>query len=312
MKLARAVTHNFGAKVLAVVVALLVWFNASGQEEVVRVRTAALVLEGLSDSLAIANAVPVSAQVRITASRRRVVTMGFRKLEVVIDLAGLGPGRQRVPLTSQHVRGAGGFAPGSMQVTSPSAVEIDLEPMATRRVQVSLAAEGVLPADVVLLDGGVSIDPAWVTVRGPASAVERIQHVSTDPVDLARVHSSDTRSVALDCGVPAVVCDPARVDVTLRVSPRGERVLANVPPTVLLDSPDIDAEVTPATVSLTLKGPSAVLDTLSSGDVSVLVELSGRKPATYRLCPSVILPAGVELARISADTLDVRVFPSGR
>ena len=88
--------------------------------------------------------------------------------------------------------------------------------------------------------------------------------------------------------------------------------MANVPPTVLLDSPDIDAEVTPATVSLTLKGPSAVLDTLSSGDVSVLVELSGRKPASYRLCPSVILPAGVELTRISADTLDVRVFRSGR
>jgi hypothetical protein len=65
-------------------------------------------------------------------------------------------------------------------------------------------------------------------------------------------------------------------------------------------------------VSLTLKGPSAVLDTLSSGDVSVLIELGGRKPATYRLSPNVILPSGVELARISADTLDVRVFRSGR
>lgn len=312
MKLARVVTHNFGAKVLAVIVALLVWFNASGQEEVVRVRTATLVLDSLPDSLVVANAVPASAQVRITASRRRVVTLGFRKLEVAIDLAGLGAGRQRVPLTGQHVRGVGELPPGSIQVTSPSIVEIDLEPLATRRVQVSLATEGVLPSNVVLLEGGITITPAWITVRGPASALERIQHVTTEPVDLARVRDSDTRSVALDCNAPSVVCDPMRVDVTLSVSTRGERVLANVPPTVLLDSPDIDAEVTPATVSLTLEGPSAVLDTLSSGDVTVLIELSGRKPATYRLSPSVILPPGVVLARISEDTLAVRVFRTGR
>jgi YbbR domain-containing protein len=311
MKLARVVTHNFGAKVLAVVVALLVWFNASGQEEVVRERAASLVLEGLSDSLAIANPVPPSAQLRIVASRRRVVTIGFRKLEVVIDLTGMAPGRQRVPLTGQHVRGLGGLEPGSVQVTSPSIVEIDLQPMTTRRVQVSLATEGALPDDVALLDG-VVIDPAWITVRGPSSALERIQHVSTEPVDLSRVRDSDTRTVALVCELPSVKCDPPRVEVTLRVSPRGERVLANVPPTVLLDSPEIDAEVRPATVSLTLTGPAAVLDTLSSGDVSVLVELSGRRPSNYRLAPTVILPPGVELQRISADSLDVRVFHSGR
>jgi YbbR domain-containing protein len=160
----------------------------------------------------------------------------------------------------------------------------------------------------VLEDGGLSIEPAWVTVRGPASIIERVQHVTTETLELARVRETTTRELELDCDPRAIACDPDRVSVTLRVSARAERILANVPPTVLLDSDDVDAEVEPDAVSLTLEGPASVLDTLSSGDVSVLVTVGGREPASYRIAPDVILPAGVRLTAISVDTLEVRLY----
>ncbi len=308
MKVARAITNNFGAKVLAVVVALLVWFNASGQEEVTRVRTVPLILEGLSDSLALAGPVPVTADVRITATRRQLVALGFQRMAVVADLSGLAAGRQRVPLSGEQVRGAGDLSPGRLAVVTPAALDIGLEPLVSRRLQVSLATAGALPANVVLEDGGLTIEPAWVTVRGPASIIERIQHVTTETLQLARVRETITRELELDCDPRAFACDPDRVTVTMRVSARAERVLANVPPTVLLDSDDIEADVEPDAVSLTLEGPASVLDTLSSGDVSVLVAISGHEPASYRIAPDVILPPGVHLTQISVDTLEVRVF----
>ncbi len=308
MKLARAITHNFGAKVLAVVVALLVWFNASGQEEVSRVRNVPLILEGLPDSLALSGPVPVAAEVRVTATRRQLVALGFQRLAVVADLSGLVAGRQRVPLTGDHVRGAGELAPGRITVVTPSILEVGLEPLVSRRLQVSLTTGGAFPANVMLEDGGIIIDPAWVTVRGPASIIERIQHVTTETLELARVRETTTRELELDCDPRAFACDPDSVAVTLRVSARAERILANVPPTVLLDSDQLDAEVDPDAVSLTLEGPASVLDTLSSGDVSVLVAVGGREPASYRIAPDVILPAGVRLTEISTDTLEVRVY----
>jgi len=312
MKLARVVTHNFGAKVLAVMVALLIWFNASGQEQVVRIRTTDLVLTGLADTLAFADVVPATADVRISASRRRVATLGFRRLDVVVDLAGLGPGRHRLSLSGQNVRGATGVDPAVLQVVAPVALELNVERVATRRLPVLVETTGELPAGVVLMAEGMAVEPAWVTVRGPASALDRILHVRTAPVDLARVRDGGTRAVALAAGAPYVTFDPARVTVRFDVSELGERVLANVPPTVLLDSPLLDAAVDPSTVSLTLQGPSAVLDTLSSGDVSVLIEVTGLAPATYRLAPIVILPRGLELARMSVDSIDVRVFSTER
>jgi YbbR domain-containing protein len=308
MNVARMITHNLGAKVLALVVAILVWFNASGQEEVVSVRSASLVVGGVSDSLALSSNVPATADVRIAATRRQMVAIGFQRLVVAVDLSGLGPGRQRVPLTGNDVRGIGGLDPGRVQVIAPSALDVELEPVASRRLQVSLSTTGALPANLMLLEGGVSIDPAWITVRGPSSRVDRIQHVTTETVDLSRVRDSGSREVNLDCADSRLLCDPDRVTVSFRVSPHGERVLPNVPPTVLLDSDDVEAAVEPTTVSLTLQGPVAVLDTLSSGDVSVLLTVPGRAPAIHRIAAEVILPPGVRLAAISADSFVVHVF----
>jgi hypothetical protein len=308
MKLARVITNNFGAKVLAVAVALLVWFNASGQEEVSRVRTVPLLLEGLSDSLALAGPVPTTADIRVTATRRQLVALGFQRIAVVADLSGFAAGRPRIPLSGDDVRGAGDLAPSRIVVLTPAALDVVIEPLASRRLQVSLATAGALPANVLLEE--LTVEPAWVTVRGPSSIIERIQHVSTKTLELARVRETTTREVELECDPRAFACDPDRVTVTLRVSPRAERILANVPPTVLLDSDDLEAEVEPDAVSLTLEGPASVLDTLSSGDVSVLVAVAGREPASYRIAPEVILPPGVRLTEISADTLRVRVYRS--
>jgi hypothetical protein len=81
-----------------------------------------------------------------------------------------------------------------------------------------------------------------------------------------------------------------------------------VPPTVLVDSDDLDFEIRPPVLSLTLEGPSAVLDTLSSGDVSVLLSMTGHQPATYRVAPDVIVPPGVRVLEVSQDTLEVRLY----
>jgi YbbR domain-containing protein len=312
MRLARAFTHNPGAKLLALIVAALVWFNASGQEQVVRTRAAPLVFEGLPDSLGVATPLPETAEVRVVASRRQLVRVGFRRLSVVADLSGFGPGRHRIAFGADAVRGLGGLEAGSVQVASPGFVELTIEPLALRRVQVSLATRGELPGDVMLMEDGVVIEPAWVTIRGPVSVLEGVQHVSTRALDLSRVRQTLQRAIAIDTDRRMFTCEPVRVSLTLRVGARGERVLANVPPTVLLDSDELDVEIEPHAVSLTLEGPAAVLDTLSSGDVSVLVSLGARSPATYRMAPEVILPPGVRLTSTTADTLEVRVFPAVR
>lgn len=307
MNIKKSLTENLGVKLIAFVVAVFIWFNASGQQEVVRVRTVPIVVENLPDSLTITSPLPSEAEISVRGTKRQQLTMGFKRVLMVIDLGGAEPGRQRVTPTSGSIRLPTGMDRRQVSVLSPGQIDIIIEPIVVRRVDVDLVTTGAVPDNVVLLDGTLKVDPATVRIRGASSYVEGVGSVSTQPLDLSRVRSSIDREIPLVYDPARFDCTPEQVTVTAVVNERGQRVLANVPPTVLVDSDDFVARVSPSAVSLTLEGAVSVLDTLSSGDVSVLLNLSGRRPDRYRLVPEVILPPGVTLGGISSDTLTVEI-----
>jgi YbbR domain-containing protein len=314
MKIKKILTENLGVKLIALVVAVFIWFNASGQQEVARIRTIPLVVENLPDSLTITGrGIPSQVEISVRGTKRQLLTMGFKRVHLVIDLTGAEPGRQRVTLTSNHIRLPGGIDRRQVSVISPGNVDLNLESIVSKRVEVALATTGAVPDHLVLMGETIRVEPTHTTIRGAATRVAKITSVSTEPLDLdlGRARSPFERELALMFDRDRYTCDPDHVTVTAVVNERGQRVLANVPPTVLVDSDDYVARVFPSTVSLTLEGASPVLDTLSSGDVSVLLNLSGRPPDRYRLAPDVILPAGVVLAGMSVDTLTVQISRSG-
>lgn len=312
MNLKKSLTENLGVKLVALVVALFIWFNASGQKEVVWVKTIPVVLENVPESLVVTGDVPEQVEVSITGTKRQLMLMSFKRMRLLVDLAECSRGRQRVSLTPRQIELPSGIDRRNVRIVEPTALNLRLDRLVTRRTPVSLATDGVIPNNLVLLGGSPSITPSWVSVDGPASVVERLRAVPTRPFDLGKVRESGERVVELDFDRETISCEPDRVTVTLRVSPKGERVLANVPPTVLLDSDDYHATVSPQTISLTLGGPQAVLDTLSSGDVSVLLNLGGLAVARYRIAPEVILPPAVELMSMSVDTLTVDIVKKTR
>jgi YbbR domain-containing protein len=307
MGLKKSLTENIGVKLIALVVALFIWFNASGQKEAIWLRMIPVTLENIPDSLVVTGSVPQQVEISITGTKRQLMLMGFKRLELTLDLSEAVPGRQRVSLTPRQIQLPSGIDMRNVRILEPLAVDLRLEKLVTRRVQVTLSTTGAIPENLVLLDGALSITPSWVSVVGPVSVVQHIRSVTTEPLDLSKIKNSIEKELPIATESGRYSCDPDRVKVSVRVSEKGRRVLANVPPTVLVDSEDYSATVTPNTVTLTLAGPRAVLDTLSSGDVSVLLNLSGFGEERYRIAPEIILPPGVELTSISVDTLTVDV-----
>ena len=78
----RGLVDSIGVKLVALVVALMIWFNASGQQEVKRNYVANLRFVNLPDSLTLAGRIPPEAELSVTGTRRELLFMGFRKLDV--------------------------------------------------------------------------------------------------------------------------------------------------------------------------------------------------------------------------------------
>jgi YbbR domain-containing protein len=302
----RGLIDGIGVKLLALIVALMIWFNASGQQEVKRNYVASLRFVNLPDSLTLTGRIPPEAELSVTGTRRELVFMGFRKLNVMVNMAKAKPGRFSQRLSVSDVILPPNVEPGDVRILSPSSVEVGIERLTSKRVRVAVILSGSLVQDQ-LLDEVPSAHPATVTVTGPESAVKPLEKLPTKPIDLSRVRESLEREIALDYDGDLLTCVPDKVGVTISVSARGRRVLANVPPTILVDDDRHSTEIFPKTVSLTIEGPQSLLDTLSSGDVSVLVDLSGRPPGEYTLAPEIIVPDGVEKYRMDIDSLRIIV-----
>jgi len=307
MGLKKTFTENLGVKIIALVVALIVWGYTSKEKTETWSKTIPITLENLADTLVVTNEIPRVVEIEVTTSHLIRMWTGFTRFALVLDVSEAAPGHQRVSLTSRQIQLPDYIGYHNVAVRDPRSIDLRLERLVTKRVKVTLATAGAIPEDLVLLDGALAISPSWITVTGPASVVQNINSVTTESLDLARIKESVDRDLAVKIEGDRFRCEPDRVTVTVRVDERGDRVLANVPPTVLLDSDDFTATVIPNTVTLTLSGPRAVLDTLTYGDVSVLLNLGGLGEARYRMAPEVILPPGLVLTEMSVDSLIVDI-----
>ncbi len=309
MNLRRTLTEDVGIKVMAVVVAAFIWFNASGQQQVVRLREIPLVPRNLPDSLVVTTPLPARVEVRVTGTRRQILALGFRRVQGVLDLGGLGPGHHRITLSSANVELPNGFDRRNITVISPLAVDLTLERRVMRRIMVELTRSNELSKDLVAVGEGLRVEPEWVTVRGPESTVMRMRSVPTKPFDLSRVRESVEREVDLDFDPELVECDPAVVKVYATVE-RRERRGFNVPPTVLIDDRRLDYSIHPPTISLTVEGPKSIVDTLTTAGISVVVQPPRAREGTLRLAPEVIVPDGTQVVKQSIDSFTVRIVPA--
>jgi YbbR domain-containing protein len=303
--IARAIVANAGVKLLALLVAVVIWFNAIGQQEDERTFVVPLQFVGLADTLTVTGRVPTDVQIAVTGTRRDLLLLEFKKIAVSLNMNRAEPGRYTQRLSVSDVALPPDVEPRKVRIISPLLVDVTLEALETRRARVAVSLTGSLPGNQILSTVPEPL-PAWVMVTGPKSVVGRIEKVATAPIDLSKIRESGERDVDIDLATPGVTCDPKKVRVGLFVSERGRRVIANIPPTVLVDEAGVVADVIPNTVSLTLEGPKALLDTLTSRDVSVLVDVSGKPPGRYWFAPEVIVPNGVEKFIMDVDSL--RVF----
>ena len=309
IRITKSLVGNLGVKLIALVVAMVIWFNASGQKQVSKHYIASLSFANIPDTLTTVGGVPDQVELGISGTRRELLFFGFRKIDMVVNLARATPGRFTHQLSVSDILLPPGIEPGDIRIITPSSINLGVERIVTERLRVIVMVENKLPSQQ-MLNRLPEARPAWVKVTGPESAIRRLrqqQKIPTTAIDLARVKESINREVEMDYDHEVLVVVPDRVLVSISVSTRGQRVLANVPPTILIDDKTHTAEILPKTVTLTLEGPRALLDTLSSGDVTVLIDLSGKPPGRYTLAPEVIVPDGVVSYVMDIDSLRILI-----
>lgn len=295
-------------KLLALVLGVILWFQVSGQSPELQKRISGVPVRvrGLSDHLAVVELEPETVTVYIRGSRSRLENLGREDFEAWVDLRRARAGRMAYAVESVLV-------PKGVALVDfePSEVTATVEPVKEAQKLARGVAEGS-PARGYHL-GGMRLDPLRVTVRGPASKVDRVAEVRVNvPLEgRSRSFQDRFRAVALDAGgdpVEGVRVLPETLEASVELYADRMRRAVRVEPDLPAGYSIGELETTPG--SVVVEGPEekvAALDFISTYPV----DLEG-KAGEAELSVPLKLPPGVRLAEGQPDQIRVRLKIKGR
>lgn len=267
-------------KVLAVLLASLLWLTVAGEHVVERTMRVPLELRNVPPQIEIVGDPPMTVDVRVRGSSAMLGRMDPGDVVAILDLQGARSGSRLFHLRTDEVKGPYGVE--IAQIT-PSTVALELEKRGRRSVPVIPAIEGDPAPGFVT--GRSSVTPAMVDVLGPESRLRALTSATTEPVSVAgqRASVSDVVTIGVsDAALRLVEAQTATVAVEIVPAPV-EHELAGIPIRWRNLGAGLVARVTPTVTRVTVRGRRQALDAMGTEAINAFVDLAGLGPGQYNL-----------------------------
>jgi YbbR-like protein len=210
--------RNLGLKLLSLAIALLAWFALSGQRrERISERSyrIPLSLVNVPPQTMVASPLPGGVEVRVRGPFTALRQLQPERLEAVIDLINGRPGERTHRFAPEDIN-----VPPEVEVLaiSPGEVRVVLDHIGERLLPIVPALTGETAPGAQVVD--VIVDPRIARVVGPATALEKMTGVSTEPISLANRSATFSATTTALPNVPGVrVREGQVVHVTVRMGP---------------------------------------------------------------------------------------------
>jgi YbbR domain-containing protein len=238
---------------------------------------------------------------RLSGPRTLVSTLNSEDMQLTLDLNGAKPGSLSYQLGSAQFS-----IPRGVTVTriTPPVVQLRLEPVLKREVPVSVRLSANLPAGYKIAE--TTVEPATVSVQGPADEIRRLLAAATVPVVVEDARGAIKRKVRLSSDGKPFSFSPDQVEVTVRIEE--EEIFREFKQIEVRGrEPTGSYSVSPRSVYLRLAGPKRVLGSLEVGREQVYLDLKGLAAGEHVLPLSFALPAEIKVIEQKPQRFKVRI-----
>lgn len=261
--------EDWTLKLLALSITLGLWYAVTTQRAPAQMRLRGVQLDFiLPEGVDVGNEPVDEVDVTLEGSQGKLAELNARNLVALADVTELRTGDRVLRLTDKNVTMD---LPEGVRIVSinPRSLTLHLEPLVEREVAVEARFEGEPPEGFAR--GAVQVSPPSVRVRGPQSHVNAVDRAFTETISLAGQRETLVLpQVAVD--IPDHKVTPADSSVAVRVEigeEQAERRFTNVAVRSASGAP-----VSPQAVTLTLRGPRTIVESLRPEDVRLVVEVA--------------------------------------
>jgi len=280
---------NASYKVLAVVLAVFVWFLARKSGEPIQMSFyAPVVFKNVSPEFQVTSDPP---QVNIVVHTNSRDSFNPQEIQAVLDLDKAQEGTLSYVLTENHI-----LSPVEVEITRihPSQITVRIEELIEKSFSIKSRYQGT-PKKGYLL-GDIKIVPDTLTMRGPRSVLEKMDHISAHEIELEGLNESATMRVELDLPGGNVQIIHQNVDfytaevtiISLPIKKRFDNVA------VYLRNVDYVSVINPKTFNVFVEGPEYLIQELDRNAIFGEIDLSTYEPGNYpKVTPKVVTPKGI-------------------
>jgi len=301
----RLLQSDIALKLLAVLVACIVWFLATGEVNPTVPYTFSGVpvnLENLEPGLTVIETEPKTVDVKVEGPRQTIERLDRSDFSVTADLRGVGEGWQMVSMSVQVPPGV------EIARVEPRQLRVRVDSLQEKQVPVKVEVTGELTAQYER--GELIVKPTDVLVSGPSQKLEDVDHVvgmvdiggatedivkavPVKPVNGAGEEVGDValRPVVVDIVIPITKLPPSQI-VPVRVVLKGEPAegyrLARV-------------ECRPRRV--TVRAPQEVLDSIGSietAPVDIQGTTENRRQSVGLVVPGDVVSVDPQVVTVTA------------
>ncbi|OGW86576.1 MAG: hypothetical protein A3C35_08475 [Omnitrophica bacterium RIFCSPHIGHO2_02_FULL_46_11] len=288
--------ENWGIKLIALILAVGFWFYVVSEESIEATKTIPLAIISPSNQLRVVKSSSSFLEVTFQSPRHLFSAFSSGNVTARHKIEGIQkPGDYSFNVSVNDFT----LPAPEIRVVKifPSFITVSLDEVIVKKlpVQVDLVGE---PAYGYRADQeAIELDPNAVLVEGPKAALEKMDTIKTEPIQLVGRVRSFRRTVKIAVLPEIRVVGDAITEVQIPIKAEfSEREIPDVHVKILgTPSADRYARVVTDQIAITLKGPQAVLDKLAATDILAYVEVEGLKEGIQEVPVKLILPPEVSL-----------------
>lgn len=290
------ITNNLGIKIISLFLAIGFWFYAIGEESIEVTRSVPLKIQIANDKLSEVSRSVDSLRVTFQAPRQLASNLMSDNLSAMHRIEGVEKaGNYTFTVAPQDISIP--YPEVKILKIIPVSITVSLDEVIVKKLAVKANLEGD-PAFGYRVDtNSIELDPNAVLVQGPKSVLEKMDSISTEPIQLVGRIRSFRRTTEIQTKPGIKILGDGIADVQVSILPEfSEKTFSGVS-IHPLGSPASERYVILDTkqIELVLKGPSAVLDKLDPSTILAFVEVEGLKEGEYNLDVKVVLPPELTL-----------------
>jgi len=277
--------EHFKDKLIAVGLALVVWFGVNNSETVQQVFQAIPVgTVNLPEHLAFAGDVEDRLTVWLNGSEFDLDGVSLGRLSPEIDLSNAVAGENIYQLLPEDLR-----TPAGVSVTriDPASITIQLEIKEEKEVRVAAVTSGEPAPGYEVV--GRSTDPETALISGPRSLVAALEQILTSTVDLSGKREPFTQTVTLVSGSPLIELPPQRtVELRIEIIEQPSNQQFDGIEVVVINN-RFQVAVNPQVLGVVLSGPPSVLAELDVAQIRMVIDAAELEPRAddYLIAPTV-------------------------